>query len=142
MVRGKPKQDQLLHIMAQLSDEAHGPPVHIFVLNNIFVAFVNDICLYCRTVYLLEWTPPGDITCSLQNPGSEFQFLPTWYTENGWYYIRTVQWWTIPVLLSMQRGHRLRSEYLKNHSCLNSKIFSLWWNRQKPWNEIWSIYIH
>lgn len=37
------KQDQLLHIMAQLSDEAHGPPVLIFVLNNIFVAFVNDI---------------------------------------------------------------------------------------------------
>lgn len=87
MVRGKPKTRSVVtHYGSVKWWGPYGPPVHIFVLNNIFVAFVNDICLNCRTVYLFEWTPPGDITCSLQNPGSEFQFLPTWYTENGWYY--------------------------------------------------------
>lgn len=77
---------ETLKIPQRAKDERDGwDPVVCFNFLDKFLSHVKRTCTKddSKTVYLFEWTPPGDITCSLQNLGSEFQFLPTWYTENG-----------------------------------------------------------
>ncbi|XP_062585389.1 decapping and exoribonuclease protein-like [Saccostrea cucullata] len=75
-----------LKIPQQAKNERDGwDPVICFNFLDKFLSHVKKTCVKDdpKTVYLFEWTPPGEITCSIQDPGSRFEFLPQWYTDNG-----------------------------------------------------------